>query len=405
MRGRAGPGCGRRGALALAIAACAVGAVALPAAAERGTDQRLQVAWSGLGAERVKTIPITKRKGSKPRVVMSLPPGKVGAVRSEDGVYANAEVEVSVNCLEPMPKCVGKIYHFSPYYRAQLVLAPGPKAAKPRNTAPISAWRRQRCSQELPHRNHHCVLAIEGTRKLGSGKNLPCERCYVNLVLDAYHKKAKNGHRLIIGADSDSGISQDKGTINSAVWRPGPRPKVAPATTRRPSTRRIPVAPQSGHGKKGKVVISRRLGDLRAGEQLLVDARVKVKTKHLGYGALLQSQLVLSEKPYSTKRVGNPLKIASSKGIISAQNGFNCTRGKSGHKSPCTVRKLGVIRIFKDSRTKPELGEGPFVPLYVNLVMQSKAEYGGHRHRPGDVAKVAKRARLEVTRFGPEYRR
>lgn len=395
----------RARSVALATVVCASAAVALPAGAERGPSQTMETAWSGLGAERTKTIPIAKRKGAKPRVVMSLPPEKVGPVTPNDSVYANAEVEVSVTCLEPMPKCVGKIYHYSPYYRAQLVLAPSPNAASPGNTTPISSWKRARCSQELPHRNHHCVLALDGTRSIGDAENLSCTRCHVNLVVEAYHKKAKRGNVLVVGSDGDDGIEQDKGMINSAVWDPGPKPGIDPVVTRHPSTRKIPVATQSGAGKVGKVVMSRRLNELQAGEQLLVDARIKVKTDHLPYGTLLQSQLVLSEKPGSTKRSGNPGKIASSKGVITAQNGFNCTRGRSGHTSPCTVRKVGVIKIFKDSRTKPELGEGPFVPLYVNLVMQSKAEYGGERHRSGDVAKVARVGSLAITRFGPEYRR
>lgn len=387
--------------------ACAGAAGAIPALAERGdTDQTMETAWSGLGAERVKTIPIAKRKGAKPRVVMSLPPEQVGNVTSNDSVYANAEVEVSVTCLEPMPKCVGKIYHYSPYYRAQLVLAPDPTTTSPSRTTPISKWRRQRCSQELPNRNHHCVLALDGTRNIAEGEGLPCTRCHVNLVVEAYHKKAKRGNVLVVGSDDDDGIEQNKGTINSAVWDPGPRPKVDPVVSKAPKSRKVPVASQSGSGKVGKVVMSRRLNELKAGEQLLVDAKVKVKTDHLPYGTLLQSQLVLSEKPGSTKRVGNPGKIASNKGVITAQNGFNCTRGRSGHTSPCTIRKFGVVKIFKDSRTKPELGEGAFVPLYVNLVVQSKAEYGGHRHRAGDVAKLKRKGnKLKVTRFGPEYRR
>ena len=395
----------RRAAIAVALA-CSVAGAALPAVAARGTDQHMETAWSGLGAERVKTIPIAKRKGAKPRVVMSLPPEQVGNVTSNDAVYANAEVEVSVTCLEPMPKCVGKIYHYSPYYRARLVLAPSPKAASPSNTTPISGWKRQRCSQELPHRNHHCVLAVDGTRNIADGDGLSCTRCHVNLVLDAYHKKAKRGNVLVIGSDDDDGIEQDKGTINSAVWDPGPKPDVGAVVSKGVVTRKVPVASQSGSGKVGKVVMSRRLNELQAGEQLIVDTKVKVKTDHLPYGTLLQSQLVLSEKPGSTKRSGNPGKIASSKGMITAQNGFNCTRRRSGHTSPCTIRKVGIVRIFKDSRTKPEQGEGPFVPLYVNLVVQSKAEYGGERHRSGDVAKLKRKGnRMSITRFGPEYRR
>lgn len=303
-----------------------------------------------------------------------------------------------------MPKCVGKIYHFSPRVRVRAVLAPSPKVTKPANYTPITRWQNLRCSQELPNRNHHCVIAFAGSSPVRK-KGLNCKPCHVNLVIDAYHKRAKKGHVLVVGADQDHKISQDKGTLNAAVFSPGPRPDVKPLVTTKPSARRIPVASQRRAGRKQKVIMSRRIGELRAGDQLLIDTRIRVRTKHLGYNALLQSQLVLSEKPGSIKRKGLPTKVASAKGIITAQNGFNCTRGKSGHRSPCTIRKLGVVRISRDARKRFRKGTGPFVPLYVNLVMASKAEYGGHRHRKGDVAKVAKRGLMSVTHYGAKFRR
>ena len=105
---------------------CAV-AISLPADAERGGDRTVKVSYTGLGAERVKTVPIAKNSGGKTRVAMSLGPAKVGQVGQNDSVWAGAEVEVSITCLEPMPKCVGKIYHYSPYVKARLVLARRPE--------------------------------------------------------------------------------------------------------------------------------------------------------------------------------------------------------------------------------------------------------------------------------------
>lgn len=380
-------------------------AIALPAAAERGVDQSVEVSSTGLNAERIKTIPIAKRAGAKRRVAMSLSPDEVGPVGPGDAVYASAEVEVSVTCLEPMRQCVGKIYRYSPFVRAQLVLADGPDAAGA-NTKPISKPKRLQCSQKLPNRNHHCVLAVEGLRHIKGSESLPCTRCNVNLVLEAYNPNAKKGHVVVVGTDSDTGeIKQDKGMLNAAVYEPGPPPFVEPDVTRDLSTRRLPVAPQFTGSKKKTIVISQRLPDLRQGEQLLIDTRVKVKTKHLGYGALLQSQLILSEKPGSPSSADVPAKVATARGRITALNGFNCTKGPSGHKSPCTVRKLGVVRLLRDARARPlrEEDQGPFVPLYVNLVMQSKAEFGGERHRSGDAAKIRK-GRIATIRYGPEYR-
>jgi hypothetical protein len=382
---------------------CAVG-VALPAGAGISAEQTVNVSTTGLNAERIKTLPIAKKSGRKRRVAMSLGPGKVGNIGTGDAVWAGGELEVSVTCLEPMPQCIGRLYRFSPQLKAKVVLANGPKATGDKNTFAISNVKRQRCSQELPNRNHHCVIALDGIRQVDDASKLPCDRCYVNFVVEAYHRKAKRGNVVVVGTDQDNGqIAQDKGTLNAAVFDPGPRPAVDPDVTTQPSKRRIPVAAQNSSSRKSVVIYSHRLNELRAGEQLLIDARAKVKTGHLGYGALLQSQLIVSEKPNSDSRAGIPNKILSSKGIINAQNGFNCTKGRSGHASPCTIRKLAAVRIFRDARTRPLAGEGPFVPLFVNLVVSSKAEFGGERHDPGDAAKVRGGA-VSVTRFGPEFR-
>ncbi len=408
MRGSASTKGGRgRRALAAGLGAllCAA-AVALPADAQRGSDQTMQVSYTGLGAEMIKTAPIGRNPGSKTRVAMSLPPEEVGPVNRGDAVWAGAELEISVTCLELINQCLGlgRLYDYSPFIRVRLVLAPSPTTAGESNTTPISDWKKIQCSQDLPHRNHHCVLAVDGTNEIKGSDTLACDRCHVNLLVDAYHGSAALGNLIVIGSDGDHGIQQDKSTLNAAVWNPGPRPNAPVAEEKKLSTHKIPVAAQNGSGGKQKVVVSRRLDELKAGEQLLIEARAKVKTDHLPYGTLLQSQVVLSEQPGSIKRAGTPGKIASLKGMITAQNGFNCTRGHSGHTSPCTVRKLGVVKIFKDARTNPTRGEGPFVPLYVNLVMQSKAEFGGERHRSGDKAKVLSGS-VKVTRFGPQYRR
>ena len=397
---------GKGGVLAALVAGvvAASTAVALPALADHLGGSSVEVAHSGLNAEKVKTVPITRRAGAKPRVAMTLPPDEVGSIRDGDAVYASGEVEVSVTCLEPMPKCVGKIYHFSPYVRARLVLAPSATARKPSNTTPITPWKRIQCSQKLPNRNHHCVIALDGRRDVSGGTALACDRCYVSMLLEAYHGSARRGQVVVVGSDSDSGIRQDKGTLNSALLHHGGT-KGQVVTTRKPSTRRVPVASQGGAGFEKKVVLSRRLVGLKRGEQVLVDGRIRVRTGHLRYGTLLQTQVVLSDKRWSVRRNGVAAKVGSDKGIITAQNGFNCTRGPSAHRSPCLVRKLGAFTVLRDAVRKPLRGEGPAVPQFVNLVMQTKAEYGGERHRSSDTVRIARKGALRVTRFGPELKR
>jgi hypothetical protein len=391
--------------LAATAAALCAGLLALPALAGQ-TNQTVELSYSGFGAEKLKSIPIAHNSGGKVRVAMSLPPGEVGPVGEGDAVWGGAEIEVSVTCLERMSQCVGSSYRYSPHVKARLVLASSPDARGDANTTPITRARRIRCSQELPNRNHHCVIAVEGQRTLKDGDNLPCDRCYVNLLLDAYHPAARKGNVLVVGSDDDGGIEQDKGMINAAVFRPGPPPDVAPIVSKRSATGRVGVAGVGGNGPK-KVIYSRRLADLEAGEQLLVTAKAVQKIGHLPYNVLMQSQLVLSEKAGSVSRAGTPGKIASLKGVITAQNGFNCTQGRSGFSDPCTIRKVGVVKVFKDSRLHPDRGEGPFVPLYVNLVVQNREILGARssKHRSGDYVKVPRKAGfLSVRRYGPEYR-
>ena len=69
--------------------------------------------------------------------------------------------------------------------------------------------------------------------------------------------------------------------------------------------------------------------------------------------------------------------------MITAQNGFNCTQGHSGHSNPCVIRKVGVVKMLSDARTKPKRGEGPFVPLFVNLVVQNREIGDAARLRAG----------------------
>jgi hypothetical protein len=385
----------------LAGALVATAAVALPAAAERGADQRVSAALTGFNAERVKKVPIVKRSGAKTRVAMSLPPGKVGPVGAGDAVWAGAEIEVSVTCLERSSQCVGSSYRYSPLVKARLVLAGSPKSTSKRNTTPIGRPSQMQCSQELPHRNHHCVLTVKGVRQIKSGGNLPCTRCHVNLLIDARHPNAGGGDVIVVGVDEEHGIAQNKGMLNAVVFDPGPPADVPPVVSKRSAKRRVSVGGLSGNGPK-TVIYSRRVNELREGEVLIVTAKAIEKIGHLPYNVLIQSQLVLSEKPGSVSRAGTPGKIASVDGVVTAQNGFNCTQGRSGHSNPCVIRKVGVVKIFKDARLHPDRGEGPFVPLYLNLVVQHREIFAGRpsRHRPGDALKVKRKGGfLEVLRY------
>ena len=105
-----------------------------------------------------KTIPISKQ--GTPKTIVQVKADDLGPVQDGDLVEAFSEVEVSTTCLAPIPKCVGKIYRFSPKVEAWLVLADGAG----RNGTPIGGPERVTCAQDLPNRNHHCVLSLHRTR-------------------------------------------------------------------------------------------------------------------------------------------------------------------------------------------------------------------------------------------------
>lgn len=357
-------------------------------------------------AEIGKTVPITRKAGQAKRVVMSLKPSDVGTLRSGDRIESSAELEVSVTCLEPLRQCQGSIYKYSPTIQSRLILSRDRKSAGGAKTTPISNWKDSVCSQDLPNRNHHCVLVIPAaSRVIEDVTRLPCQpsSCRVNMVISAFNRRAKAGNKLVIGADEDNGsISQEKSVLNVAVYHPD-KPQAQLHSSNRPSNRSLPVRGSTGDKR---VIYSVRLPELRAKEQLVVDAKMVARITHLDYNVLLQSQLVLSERPGSIRRNGVPAKITDRDARVSPINGFNCTQGGSGHRSPCTIRKVAVIRIQRDARVHPELERGPRVPLYMNLVTAARGVYNSHRMRAGDRVKVSPRAGyMHVHRYGPQYHR
>lgn len=370
-------------------------------AADAGQQQKLRVSTSGDNSERIKTVAIGRRPGSKSKVAMSISPNKVGSVAPGDAVVTSGDIEVSTTCLEPMAQCVGKRYSYSPFVRARLVLGAKPTARGEGSTYPLSGWRKIKCSQELPNRNHHCVLVIPRAKQaIPDDARLPCTRCNVNLVLDAYSGQAKRGNVLVVGSDDDDRISQDKGRISAAVFKPGPVAEGNVAKTTRPRSARLPV---SGSSKKKTVLYSLRLANLKAGEQLIIDSKATVSLGGKRYNALLQSQLVLSEKPGSISRSGNPTKVTKTKGQISDINGFNCTRGRSAHTSPCAIRRPGIMSLVYDSKSNPVQGTGSDVPLYLNLVASAKGQFGA-KPKPGDVLKLNRKGGfIKAYRYGPEF--
>jgi hypothetical protein len=389
---------GRRGVLAtlgVALAGAALGGV--PATAQ-GPAGSVRVAATGARAELVKTIPIAKHRDGEPRVVMSLGADKIGDLQDGDRLEGTADVEVSV-CLKPNPrhpganhKCVGKTYGYNPTVRAWLVLGPSASSSGEGSTVRVSGTESLRCTQRLPHRNHHCVLVVDdGRLKIDDAQTLPCNPndCHLNLVVSAHNRAAKGGHQLVIGADAGAAgrVVGDKGMVNAARFRPGTLKKEDPVDANR-SRSRLPIAASIGGHDNKKVLYTARIRNPRKGEQVIVDGAVFARINHLRYSTFLTTTLVLGENASSTRNSA-PVNATRSKGRISRGNGFNCTQGPSGHKTPCLARKVGVIEFLEHvNRT-----------LYVNVIGSMAAMFPEGRHHPGDKAKILRKGFLRVYRF------
>ena len=338
-----------------------------------------------------KTIPISKQ--GTPRTIAQVKADDLGPVQDGDLVEAFSEVEISTTCLEPIPKCVGKIYRFSPKVEAWLVLADG----RGRNGTPIGGAERVTCAQDLPNRNHHCVLSLHRTQVLRGTP--PCApSCSLNLVVQAYHDNAKKGNVVAVGADQDDGIAQGRASLSVGVFSPeqsyAPREK----KTTDHLVKEVPVNPND---TREVTVASIRLDRLTKGEVLAVEGRTVSSIGHLPYNVLTQGQIVISEKRASSDNHGIPLSVATRNGLVTAKNGFNCTQGQSGYETPCATEKGGFVRILANSRRHPNQDEGKWVPLYVNFFVGFQEEFAdGRPWRPGDDAKI-KSARLEIRRYTP----
>jgi hypothetical protein len=369
--------------------------------AHRADDLRLHVGVDeSKHVETRKTIPITKRAGQKERVVASLSPKQLGRVHRGSSIRGLAEIEVSVTCLEPIPKCIGKSYSYSPDVRAQLVLA---KSAKDRSGLKVGKPVKIECSQKLPNRNHHCRVVIDRGRTIGANRRVPCNACHLNVVMTAWHHKAKKGQVLVIGSDSDHGVNLGKASFSAANYSAKPSRfsarRFGPGNRMR---RKVPVVDRSSSSKE-VVVQSLPLKKLRRGEQLIVDARAVLSIKSLPYNVLMQPELIVARSRKATDWSGLPVQVVTNNGKISNENGANCTRGHSYFSDPCRIRTVGAVRIIRNARARPRNDKGPWKTLYVNLVVGASQEYGGNHHK-SDAARIRSSA-IGVKRYDARYSR
>ena len=75
------------------------------------------------------------------------------------------------------------------------------------------------------------------------------------------------------------------------------------------------------------------------------------------------------------------------------ETNFNCTRGRSAHRTPCPITKLGAVRF----------GSGSKRPVFVNLLAGHGAVgFATRKHyRHSDRIRVRRGGSLKVWRFKP----
>jgi hypothetical protein len=361
--------------------------------ARRPAAGRVLFATSGNRSELRETVPIARRKWAKKRVVMSLGPHKLPSLRAGDALRVSGEVQISNTCIAfGAPRCIGRHYRFSPREDARIVLANGRHVSGGKHADSIAEAHSLRCHQPLPDRNHHCVLVLHG-KTVPRPSRLPCgaESCFLNLVLEADHRRARRGQVILLGADRPNGtVRQDKGRLNAVVLRGDP-PRPASFRTRKLVSRSVPVAPVGERGKR--VVYSQRVGHLRKGDVLEARARHLMTISSLPYSAFISTRMIVAGGRHEVVPSGTARRVSALNGQIVELNGFNCTHGPSAYQDPCASRKVGALRIRKNAVDR----HGDPVRLYVNVVVGGKAKRTDAN--AGDRMRALRGGSLRVRRY------
>ena len=359
------------------VAAVVASAVSL---AQGGTTVDLRIASTGKEPELVKKLPVAKRAGQKPKVIASLGPSALGNLKPDDRLLAGADFEATI-CLKPHPRyvgfpCVGRVYGYDPTVRGKLVLGPSAGTRGGKNSLQIGKAEGITCRQKQPHRNRHCMVSIP-LRERRLPDELPCDPCYLNLVGEATDKKARKGEVVVVGShDRDGAINQARTNLVAMRLRPGDAPVPKPRATSRPVTRKIPVADE-GAGTRDRVVYSIPVRAPREGESLFVESRLKLSIGHLPYKVTFRNGGVLAMSRKAVDSAKGSRRVAHDKlAKISLRNGWTCTHGRSAHRTPCVVHKVGGITFTRSSQKT----------FHVNVVVGAEARLlDGQRFKKGSV--------------------
>lgn len=338
----------------------------------------------GLGAtafaELVKLVPVGRSEAGAPRrVVLRMSPGELPALRRGDRLIPVAELEITTRCDvgQTAPGC-----NYNPHVRAQLVLTGNRDDTSGSGNSHVIATKTQDCT----HADHHCTFvftAADTAFELGGQPCVAADRCYVNLVVWAWHPDARPG-----GAD-DVLVGQNEGNFLDTGIVKGDSARLAAVRERGITADDRAMRETSGGGSldmpldaRGVVVYSHRLkdGDLVAGEQFYVEAKSVVAVSSR---ARYSTELIVTKDPRATSNDGGINDLVPR--AINEGNGRNCTAGTS----PCTARKVAVLRVTGEIHD----------PVYVNVIAYSEVPGPGSarvtvRRGEGFVRSVRYAARL-----------
>lgn len=398
---------GTKAKLALTCAAAAaLLALALPGAASAGLlgvgekRPKATVATTGKGSELKRAVPISPKPGQKERVAMSLAPDALPDLAAGDTLRASGEVQVSTTCVRRSKRCIGRRYEFNPFITARIVLASAPDVTAP--SMPLSEGRQIKCTQRRPQRNHHCPIAFPNLETtLSDPAAAPCalpDGCYVNLIVGAWHRKAKRGNRVVLGADRpDGSVKQDKGRLN-VVHSPAGVAGPGESFTSHVINAALPL--NEGKKVKRRVIHSIEVPAAKKGEVIAFDASYVATIDPIPYNTFISNRIVIGETPLAVESKGFARRASQLKGQGTATNGFNCTQGRSGFSTPCTAQKAGAIRFTRDA-VDPDTKQP--VSVYVNLVAAAKPLLYPMQHvKRWHGVQISPHGGLRVQRWTPE---
>lgn len=361
------------------IALGALVALGFAAAAHAAPNSDVAAATTGAHSELRKTVPITRKAGDAPRIVLSMGPGKLSGLRRRDRLELSSEVQVTVDCDRSSARCAGRPYDFDPRVIVSLEIA---RRSSTGARSRVIARRALTCRQRLPNRQHHCPVVFDRTIRVGERFPCPPRRCYANVVVSAYSPQAVGGERIVIGANKPNGrIVQNKSRLNAIRLGPGTRGQRLVSHDLRRRSLRLRA--------KRKVALSQRVDGLQRGDVLAASAGLRSDVRRLGYNALVGAELIVARGPQATAPSRLVRRSVWQQGMISPTNGTNCTPAQS----PCRTQKVGVAKLRRDVVGR----SGGAAPLFVNLIIRTKQKRVEREH--GARLRLLDGASIEVRRY------